>query len=380
MPYGVAHSFDIPVVSSTPGPDWATKINTIITAIQTTLDAKVTPSGFNIDADLDFNDSYGAKDAKYLGLVSQSAALSGASNAHKLHAVGDELYYTDGDGTAVKLTNNGAINAASVAGISGDYGGGGVDADVSYSNSTKVYTFTQASAHAAKVNVGPLQIREDTASVTSFVEVKSPASLAASYSFFLPTALPSAAAEVMTLNSSGQVATTATPAVTSITADNASTFKSGLKVKQAGAGSTTLDHFEESTFTPQVYINNNELTTFAGASYTTQTGQYQRIGSWVTLYVHVVYTSPTAAQTGEEIQIKNLPYSGDTGEVYAGSVWEFQTSVTVDTTVCAVGEDAPSQEDAINFYRSMDTLRSNNWNLASATSYEIRCMVRYKVA
>ena len=114
---------------------------------------------------------------------------------------------TDGDlqwkttnGTYTILTSTGS--AAAVGGFTGDYSS--TDAEANYSDLTKSYSFLQDTGISASVSCGPLSIFENILGSNS-VTIDTVASLAASYTLTLPSALPSATA-LLTFDTSGNLA------------------------------------------------------------------------------------------------------------------------------------------------------------------------------
>lgn len=107
-------SLDLPVVSTTLGPDWATALNTALEAIDehdhsSGKGTKVTPAGLNINADLTFSSSYRAINVKSTKFTEQAATLTGASHAGSVYNMSGDLYWTNGSGTAVQITDGGTV-------------------------------------------------------------------------------------------------------------------------------------------------------------------------------------------------------------------------------------------------------------------------------
>lgn len=107
---------DLPTVSVTLGPEWATKVNTAFEVIDdhdhTSGKGRQVPSaGLNINDALNFN-GFELLDAGALGLQSLSSNLTGLLNILKLHSVGGDLYFTNSSGTAVQVTSGSTIAAA----------------------------------------------------------------------------------------------------------------------------------------------------------------------------------------------------------------------------------------------------------------------------
>jgi len=151
-------NLDLPVVSVTAGPLWATMLN----AAQNLIDShdhtsgkgsKVPTAGILINANLEMN-SFDLTEIHALALDNLSATL-GASLVGRLYQVNKELYYNDGNGTAVKMTNAGAVNVSGSNGIGGDYGGGN-PASLNFVEATSTYEFYE---NASSVNRGNILFR-----------------------------------------------------------------------------------------------------------------------------------------------------------------------------------------------------------------------------
>ena len=205
-------------VGGTAGPDYATQINAALTAIDSHdhssgSGARVTVAGLNINAALEMND-FRLYELGAAVLTSQSSILTGADYLNSIQVVSGELHYRDASGNDVQLTASGALNAASIGGIGGDYATS--NAAVTYSDTTKAYSFTQSSGVTGDMVVGSLFVYEN-ASGANYVKLSSKASLAANISLELPSSIPSSVTELMTLTTGGVMGSSATPTVTSIT-------------------------------------------------------------------------------------------------------------------------------------------------------------------
>lgn len=115
----------IPVTGSATGPDWANDLN----ASLLTVDAHdhtsgngvlIVPSAMNIDADLTFTDN-NATNLRSVRFYSQGSEISGGSDLDCLYVVTNDLYYRDGAGNQIRLTQAGNINNSIVANISETY-------------------------------------------------------------------------------------------------------------------------------------------------------------------------------------------------------------------------------------------------------------------
>jgi microcystin-dependent protein len=105
----------IPDVGIDPGPDWANNLNASLTLIDQHDHSPghgvlITPSGLNIDVDLTFQDN-NATNVRSVRFFPQSSPLSLVTDLGCLYESGVDLWYNDGNGNQVKITNAGSVNA-----------------------------------------------------------------------------------------------------------------------------------------------------------------------------------------------------------------------------------------------------------------------------
>jgi len=192
---------DLPVVSTTPGPEWSSLLNDALSEVVDSHDhtsgkgVPIPSAGFNIDADLDFQ-QWSAINLVSSQYVDQTDALSGTNLTYFLSG---DLYVIDGSGRSVRITENGAISAASFGGITG------LVSPASASFATDTFTWLYDTGKYALMASGPLLLRRDGETNPNRIKLTPPASLAANYDLTLPGALPGAGAFV-TVSSAGQFA------------------------------------------------------------------------------------------------------------------------------------------------------------------------------
>lgn len=102
---------DLPTVSSTLGPEWASLLNAALEIIDahdhsTGKGTKVTPAGININAALTMA-SNALQLAASVSLANKVSADS--SEIRSIQSIGNDLYYINSAGTAVRLTNGSSI-------------------------------------------------------------------------------------------------------------------------------------------------------------------------------------------------------------------------------------------------------------------------------
>ena len=103
----------LPEPTTTPGPAWASQLNTAMNVIDAHDHSsgggkKVTPAGLDINVDLDVQ-QHALVNASKVKLVNQSAALTGVSNACSISFVGGNFYITNSGGLAVQVTNGTSV-------------------------------------------------------------------------------------------------------------------------------------------------------------------------------------------------------------------------------------------------------------------------------
>lgn len=193
----------LPVPTSEPGPTWAEEL---VTAYET-IDShnhtsgqgvQIPSAGISINADLNVN-NYNFTNFRSTRFQDQGSSLAGANDKGCLYIAGGNLYYNNGSGVAIQLTAGSALNAASIGGIGGDYSTS--TASEYYTSAQTTFYFTQAANTVAALAGGAYSFYYNLLSGFA-VTMQASASLGASYSLTLPTALPASQA-VLTSNASG---------------------------------------------------------------------------------------------------------------------------------------------------------------------------------
>lgn len=202
----------LPVVQTTLGPAWATELNAALNVVDshdhsTGSGAKITPSGININT----NFSMGSNNITLVRSTrydSQSAVISGASDLNAVYVVNGNLYYINNSGTNVQITDGAGLNFASLGTIGGDFGQPGVNAAVTYSDSTKVFAFTQSSGIGAIIAGSKLKIAYASGS-TQAVTLAVTAGVTA-YEITLPDGVAAVDQSICTMSTTGQMSFTTT--------------------------------------------------------------------------------------------------------------------------------------------------------------------------
>jgi hypothetical protein len=177
----------VPVVAVDPGPDWATNIDACLSVIDSHnhtagQGVAITPDAMSITSDLPFNDN-NLTSARSIRFQTQASPINQAADLGCLYESGVDLYYNDGAGNQVRITQSGSVTGASGT-ITGLPSG---TASASFAGST--FTFQSATNTPASMVFGPAKIsRADT---SGFGVTLSASSLqAANYGIAFPSALP----------------------------------------------------------------------------------------------------------------------------------------------------------------------------------------------
>lgn len=192
MPITPNMDLELPTVSQTLGPEWATELNTALETVDahdhtSGRGVQVPSAGIGVDASLEMN-GYDLTETRTVRFDNQSGGLNGAEDIACIYSGGGNLFFNDASGVQIQLTAGGALNAASIGGIGGDYGTS--TASVYYQSVDETFYFTSDTDTPATVNVGSVIVREPSVSNPDSITIKSPASLPTSYDITLPTALP----------------------------------------------------------------------------------------------------------------------------------------------------------------------------------------------
>ena len=170
---------------------------------------KIPSAALNVNSDVAWSSSgsnFAISSLKAIDFAAVStSAVSGFAGALFVNSADNELYYRTIGGSNVKLTNGASLNVASfVGGIGGDYSA--VGALESFDDATKRYLFQSEGSPRSWSGVAhaDIDLYEKAVSIVNKITLKSPGSLAASYTLTMPTALPSVTALVK-MSTSGQL-------------------------------------------------------------------------------------------------------------------------------------------------------------------------------
>lgn len=194
----------LPTVGVEPGPDWASELNSSLSTVDSHNHSPgqgvpITPDGLSISSDLSFL-SNNALSLRSMRFTPQLSPLALGSDLGCLYEAGVDLYYNDGNGNQIRLTQSGSI-----AGASGNITNLTSPASVTYVSGTPAFVFQSDTSTAANLDAGALTIRKLTASSPG-IKLTAPSGLSGSYSLTLPAA-PPASRSPLQMDSSGNVST-----------------------------------------------------------------------------------------------------------------------------------------------------------------------------
>jgi hypothetical protein len=194
----------VPVVGVDPGPDWATQINNCLALIDshthvTGQGVQITPSGLDINTDLPISGN-NLTLVRSTRFQNQTSTLSGVTDLNCAYSAGGagDLYYNDGNGNIIRLTQSGAV-----AGTPGSISNLVSPASASYVSASQTFVWQSAANTAANMDCGSVILRNITASSYGLT-LAPPSSLALNYTITLP-AIPAASGNFLTINTSGNI-------------------------------------------------------------------------------------------------------------------------------------------------------------------------------
>lgn len=223
----------VPIVGVESGPAYASDVNNCFTILDLHdhspgYGVPITPSGLNINTDLTFNGN-DAIDLRSTRYTAQSAVLTDPADLGCLYVVNDDLYYNDGIGNNVRITQSGAV-----AGTPGSIANLVPPASASYVSADSTFVWQSAANTPANMDFASAIFRNLTAN--SFgVTVEAPAVLSTDYTLVLPT-LPGST-KFVSLDASGNFA--AVWSTDNVTTEISSNL---LQVKDLGISTAKLDN------------------------------------------------------------------------------------------------------------------------------------------
>lgn len=262
-------SLPVPVAGVDPGPDWALNLNACMSILDTHNHAAgngvpITPGGMNISTDLPFNNN-NLISARSLRMTPQPSVLGGASDLNCVSVVGVDLYFNDGSGNKIRITQSGGI-----AGSPGSISNLTSPASASYVAGSTTFVWQSAANTAAIMDSGSLKIRNATAS-SHAMTVNPPAAMGSDFSITFPTA--PLAQKIMTMDASGNIGA-------AYDVDNSTLVVTSnlLGIASGGVGTTQLAN-QAVTLAKQAIKTISNAGTAGNVLYTPSSGNYSTTSS-----------------------------------------------------------------------------------------------------
>lgn len=222
----------LPVVGQEPGPTYGEDQNNAFTIVDqhTHLPGsgvQITPAALNINTALSLNGQFAQQVA---GVTLSAQSVQPAINT--VYESGTDLYFVDGLGNNVRITQSGAV-----AGSPGSIGGLTAPASATYVSGSSTFVWQSNTSIAANMDFGNAIFRNLSPNSTFGVTMQAPAALASNYTLTLPQ--PAVAQGVLVIDSSGNISSsTVFPIVDSSVAANANI--QGSKLADRSVGSTQI--------------------------------------------------------------------------------------------------------------------------------------------
>ncbi len=233
----------IPGVGTELGPEWATDLNASLTTIDshnhtTGEGVQIPTAGININSALTFND-FDAVDLRSVRFFANTNPLSGGLDLDCVYVAGVDLWYNDGNGNQIRITQNGQVGTSTpIPGLT-------PPASLTYSSITDSFIFQSGIGIPATLDAGPVIVRQLNLPYSG-VTIEAPSGLTSGgYDLTLPTALPAANNTFLTMSTTGQVSD-------SITVDGTTVVISGNKISAVATAAPNIQKFGagSGTYTP----------------------------------------------------------------------------------------------------------------------------------
>lgn len=197
----------IPVVGIAGGPLWATLLDACLTKLDghdhtQGNGAPIPSAALNINADISMI-GHNLTNIRTLRFAPQTT-VADPSDLGALYEIGTDLYYTDGIGQQIRITQSGAVTGATGT-ITGLPSG---TASASYSAINGTFVFESATSTAANLDAGALVLRNTSPNSTFGLTLQPPAGLSSNYGITLPP-IPAASNAIVVSDASGTLSTVA---------------------------------------------------------------------------------------------------------------------------------------------------------------------------
>lgn len=186
MGFNLSTNMNLPVpqVGNEAGPQYAQDVNNCLTLVDAHNHSpgygiQITPNGLNINTDLPIN-SNNLTLVRTLRLASQGAPLTGVSDIGCIYEVVNDLYFNDGLGNNIRLTQAGAV-----AGTSGSISGLVPPASAAYVSVSNTFVWQSNTNVAANLDARSIILRTNAVSSPGLT-LSPPPTIGSDYSISFP--------------------------------------------------------------------------------------------------------------------------------------------------------------------------------------------------
>jgi len=292
----------LPGVSITGSPTWAQDVNASLILIDQHdhspgYGVQITPSGMNISSDLTFlsNNAIALRSARF---TAQSAVLSLSTDLDCLYVVGVDLYYNDGNGNHVRITQSGGV-----AGSPGSISNLTSPASASYVSANQTFVWQSAANTPANMDFASAIFRNLSAS-SKGLTLNPPASMASDYSLTLPT-LPAANNTFLQVQLDGTIssALVVDNSTIAISSNQLIVKSAGITATQLASSSVTTNKIADGSVTrPKLSALGQQVSSSSGG-YTSSSASY----------ADVTNLSVTITTTGRPVYVAMIPFQASSG-------------------------------------------------------------------
>lgn len=247
----------LPGVGQTSGPDYANDLNASLTIIDqhnhsSGSGVQITPAGLNINADLSILNN-NLINSRSLRFTAQGSPLALGTDLNCAYVSGVDLYYNDGNGNQVRLTQSGGV-----AGSPGSIASLSSPASATYVAGSQTFVWQSAANTPANLDAASILLRNLTANSKSLT-LNPPAAMGANYSLTLP-ALPGST-QIMALDASGNMSApySVDNSTIAITANVIGVKSLGITASQIANTTITATQIANSTITGTQVASNINL-------------------------------------------------------------------------------------------------------------------------
>lgn len=201
-----------PVPGEDPGPDYADNLYSSLVILDQHdhtpgSGQQIAPDGLNINNNLPFNGN-NAIDLRSVRFRPQSTPIPGSTpDLGCLYESGVDLYYNDGSGNQIRITQSGTVAGASGT-ITGLPSG---TASAAFVAPSGTFVFQQATNTGANMDIATLILRYPGSYPTpagNFIAIQAPSSLATGFAFTLPANTPASNGSFLTSDTAGTLSYT----------------------------------------------------------------------------------------------------------------------------------------------------------------------------